>query len=98
MTKGSAIMLRSKRDAEIWNEAVVVEVSRTYAERVRLRQYRDGKTFSKAVSTGRLQLYVCKSDDESQKELLRFEYVDILSSRIRALEESQIMTEDDSIV
>ena len=54
--------------------------------------------FSKAVSTGRLQIYVCRSDDESQNEALRFEYVDILSSRIRALEESQIMTEDDSIV
>ena len=33
LTKGSAIMLRSKRDAEIWNEAVVVEVSRTHAVR-----------------------------------------------------------------
>ena len=72
----------------------------TLQERVRLRQYRDGKYFSKAVSTGRLQLYVCRSGDEqhTEKEPLRFEYVDILSSRIRGLEDIQIMAEDDSIV
>lgn len=33
LTKGSAVMLRSKRDTEIWNEAVVIEVSRTHSVR-----------------------------------------------------------------
>jgi hypothetical protein len=124
LTKGSAILLRSKRNTDMWNEAVVVDVNRTHTvkrrrfccnactqhtthtctqERVRLRQYRDGNQYSKPVSTGRLQLYVCNSVEDNKPEVkteyvLKTEYVDVLSSRIRSLESSQIVTEEDSIV